>query len=124
MGPGRSGIPPTWNADPCLLATRCNWRARDLQPPSAAAPLALPHALRTLNAAKVASNLKEVQATCSEGASELDAALHLLHPPDKDLEVEESTVFVESVWETPPLVLLDPTRLGPDKTDHPVHDRL
>ena len=31
--------------------------------------------------------------------SELDAALHLLHPPDEDLEVGEVTVFVEGAEE-------------------------
>ena len=33
--------------------------------------------------------------------SELDAALHLLHPPDGDLEVSEITVFVEGADEAP-----------------------
>ena len=33
--------------------------------------------------------------------SELDAALHLLHPPDEDLEVGEITVFVEGADEAP-----------------------
>ena len=33
--------------------------------------------------------------------SELDAALHLLHPPDEDLEVGEITVFVEGAEEAP-----------------------
>ena len=35
------------------------------------------------------------------GVSELDAALHLLHPPDEDLEVGEITVFVEGGDEAP-----------------------
>ena len=33
--------------------------------------------------------------------SELDAALHLLHPPDEDLEVGEITVFVEGADKAP-----------------------
>ena len=36
-----------------------------------------------------------------QGVSELDAALHLLHPPDEDLEVGEITVFVEGADEAP-----------------------
>ena len=34
--------------------------------------------------------------------SELDAALHLLHPLDEDLEVGGVTIFLESAGETPP----------------------
>ena len=41
-------------------------------------------------------------ATSPGGVSELDAALHLLHPPDEDLEVGEITVFVEGAEEAPP----------------------
>ena len=33
--------------------------------------------------------------------SELDAALHLLHLPDKEVEVGEVTIFVEGADETP-----------------------
>ena len=32
---------------------------------------------------------------------ELNAALHLLHPPDEDLEVGELTVFLEGAEEAP-----------------------
>ena len=56
---------------------------------------ALLHALRTRYPADAAPYLNQARATYPEGVSELDAALHLLHPPDEDLEVGEITVFVE-----------------------------
>ena len=62
---------------------------------------ALLHALRTRYPGHAAPYLNQAWATCLGGGSELDAALHLLHPPDKDLEVGEITVFVEGADEAP-----------------------
>ena len=56
---------------------------------------ALLHALRTRYPGDAAPYLNRARATYPGGVSELDAALHLLHPPDEDLEVGEITVFVE-----------------------------
>ena len=56
---------------------------------------ALLHALRTRYPEDAAPYLNQARATYPGGVSELDAALHLLHPPDEDLEVGEITVFVE-----------------------------
>ena len=46
--------------------------------------------------------LNKAQATYAGGTSELDAALHRLHPPDKELELGEVTIFAEGAGETPP----------------------
>ena len=62
---------------------------------------ALLHALRTRYPGDAALYLNQARATYPGGLSELDAALHLLHPPDKDLEVGEITVFVEGADEAP-----------------------
>ena len=62
---------------------------------------ALLHALRTCCPGDTALYLKQARATYPGGVSELDAALHLLHPPDEDLEVGEVTVFVEGADEAP-----------------------
>ena len=62
---------------------------------------ALLHALRTRYPGDPAPYLNQARATYPGGVSELDAALHLLHPPDEDLEVGEVTVFVERADETP-----------------------
>ena len=43
--------------------------------------------------------MNQARATYPGGVSELDAALHLLHPPDEDLEAGEVTVFVEGADE-------------------------
>ena len=56
---------------------------------------ALLHALRTRCPGDTAPYLNQARATYPGGVSELDAALHLLRPPDEDLEVGEITVFVE-----------------------------
>ena len=56
---------------------------------------ALLHALRTRYPGDAAPYLNQARATYPGGLSELDAALHLLHQPDEDLEVGEITVFVE-----------------------------
>ena len=63
--------------------------------------LALLHSLRTRYPGDAAPYLNEAWAAYPGGSSELDAALHLLHPPDEDLEVGEITVFVESADEAP-----------------------
>ena len=62
---------------------------------------ALLHALRTHYPGDAAPYLNQVRATLPGGVSELDAALHLLHPPDEDLEVGEITVFVKGADEAP-----------------------
>ena len=62
---------------------------------------ALLHALRTRYPGDTAPYLNQARATYPGGVSKLDAALHLLHPPDEDLEVGEVTVFVESADEAP-----------------------
>ena len=60
---------------------------------------ALLHALRTRYPGDAAPYLNQARADYPGGVSELDAALHLLHPPDEDLEVGEITVFVEGADE-------------------------
>ena len=62
---------------------------------------ALLHALRTRYPGDTAPYLKQAQATYPGGVSELDAALHLLHPPDEDLEMGKITVFMEGADEAP-----------------------
>ena len=60
---------------------------------------ALLHALRTRYPGDAAPYLNQARATYPGGVSELDGALHLLRPPDEDLEVGEITVFVEGADE-------------------------
>ena len=60
---------------------------------------ALLHALRTRYPGDAAPYLNQARATYLGEVSELDAALHLLHPPDEALEVGEITVFVEGADE-------------------------
>ena len=62
---------------------------------------ALLHAPRTCCSGDTAPYLNQARATYPGGVSELDAALHLLHPPDEDLGVGEITVFVEGADEAP-----------------------
>ena len=62
---------------------------------------ALLHTLRTRCPGDTAPYLNQARATYPGGVSELDAALHLLHPPDEDLEVGEITVFEEGAEEAP-----------------------
>ena len=62
---------------------------------------ALLHALRTRCPGDTAPYLNQARATYPGGVSQLDAALHLLHPPDEDLEVGEITMFVEGADEAP-----------------------
>ena len=62
---------------------------------------ALLHALRTRYPGDAAPYLNQARATYPGGVFELDAALHLLHPPDEDLEVGQITVFVEGEDEAP-----------------------
>ena len=62
---------------------------------------ALLHALRTRYPGDTAPFLNQARATYPGGLSELDAALHLLHPPDEDLGVGKITVFVEGADEAP-----------------------
>ena len=60
---------------------------------------ALLHPLRTRYPGDAAPYLNQTRAMYPGGVSELDAALHLLHPPDEDLEVGEITVFLEGADE-------------------------
>ena len=60
---------------------------------------ALLHALRMRYPGDAAPYLNQARATYPGGVCELDAALHLLHPPDEDLEVGEITVFAEGADE-------------------------
>ena len=62
---------------------------------------ALLHALRTRCPGDTAPYLNQARATYPGGLSKLDAALHLLHPPDEDHEVSEITVFMEGADEAP-----------------------
>ena len=62
---------------------------------------ALLHTLRTRHLIDAAPYLNQAWATYPGRVSELDAALHLLHPPDEDLEVGEVTIFVKGRGETP-----------------------
>ena len=62
---------------------------------------ALLHALRTRCPGDTAPYLNQARARYREGVSELNAALHLLHPPDEDLEVGKITVFVQGAGEAP-----------------------
>ena len=76
--------------------------------------LALLHALRTCHPMAAAPYLNKARARYPGGVLELDAALHLLHPPDKDLEVGEVIIFVEGAGKTathsrPPTPVYDGT---------------
>ena len=62
---------------------------------------ALLHALRTPYPGDTAPYLNQARAKYPGGVSQLDAALHLLHPPDEDLVVGEITVIVEGADEAP-----------------------
>ena len=62
---------------------------------------ALLHALRTRHPIDAAPYLNQAPATYQGGVSELKPALHLLHPPDEDLEIGEVTIFLESAGRTP-----------------------
>ena len=62
---------------------------------------ALLHALRTRYPGDAAPYLNQARATYPGGVCELDAALDLLHPPDEDLELGETTVFMEGADEAP-----------------------
>ena len=59
------------------------------------------HALRTPHCMDAAPYLNQARATYPGGMSELDAARHLLHPPDEDLELGEVTISVEGTDKTP-----------------------
>ena len=62
---------------------------------------ALPHPLRTRCSGDATPYLNQAPATYPGELCELDASLHLLHPPDEDLEVGKITVFVEGAGEMP-----------------------
>ena len=62
---------------------------------------ALLHALRMRWPGDTTPCLNQARATYPGGVSELDAAPHLLHPSDEDLEVGEITVFVEGADKAP-----------------------
>ena len=61
-------------------------------------PLSMGDTLRLTGAG---SAMNQARATYPGGVSELDAALHLLHPTDEALEVGKITVFVEGADEAP-----------------------
>ena len=63
---------------------------------------ALLHAPRTRHSMNAARYLNQSRATYRGGMSELDAALHLLHLPDEDLEVGEVTILVDVAHKMPP----------------------
>ena len=73
---------------------------------------ALLHASRTRCPGDTAPYLNQARATYPGAVSEYDAALHLLHPPDRDLEVGEITVFVEGADKAP----------GRPRATNPVYD--
>ena len=62
---------------------------------------ALLHALRTRCLRDTAPYLNQARATYPGGVTKWDAALHVLHPLDEDLEVGEITVFVEGAGKAP-----------------------
>ena len=62
---------------------------------------ALLHAIRTRYPGDTAPYLSQARATYPGGVSDLDAALHLLHPPDEDLEGGKITVLVEGADKAP-----------------------
>ena len=62
---------------------------------------ALLHALRTRCRMDATPYLNQPRATCLGGVSELDAALHVLHPPEEDIELGEVTIFVDGACKTP-----------------------
>ena len=62
---------------------------------------ALLHALRTRCPGDTAPYLNQARATYPGGVSQLDAALHILHPPDEDLEPGDIMVFVEGADKAP-----------------------
>ena len=62
---------------------------------------ALLHALRTRYPGDAAPYLNQARARYQGGVSELDAALHVLRPPDEDLEVSKITVFLETADQAP-----------------------
>ena len=62
---------------------------------------ALLQALRTRHSIDAAPYLNQARATYPGGLSELEAALHLLHLPNEDLEMGKGTIFVEGAGETP-----------------------
>ena len=64
---------------------------------------ALLNALRKRLSMDAAPYLNQARATYPRRMSELDAALHLLYPPDEDLEVGELKIFVEGAGGMPSL---------------------
>ena len=63
--------------------------------------LALLHALQARHTAEEVLYLSQARAVYPLGMSELDAALHLLHPPDEELEVGGITVRARSYQAAP-----------------------
>ena len=63
---------------------------------------ALLHALRTCLLMDAARNLNQARATYPGRVSELDAALHLLHPPDEEYAMGEIRILMEGADEAPP----------------------
>ena len=90
----RSGRPLSMGDSPRLTGAGSAMSLRSSAP-------ALLHALRTRYPGDTAPYLNQARAKYPGGVSELNAALHLLHPPDGDLEVGKITVFVEGADEAP-----------------------
>ena len=90
----RSGRPLSMGDTPQLTGAGSAMSLRSSAP-------ALLHVLRTRYPGDAAPYLSQARATYPGRVSELDAALHLLHPPEEDLEVGEITVFVEGADEAP-----------------------
>ena len=90
----RSGRPLSMGDALQLTGAGCAMSLRSTAP-------SLLHALRTRYPGDAAPYLNQARATYPGGVSELDAVLHLLHPPDEDLEVGEITVLVEGADESP-----------------------
>ena len=63
---------------------------------------ALLHTLSTRHSAGEAPYVNQARATYPGGVYELDAALHLPHPPEEDLELGTVTTFPEGASKGPP----------------------
>ena len=71
-------------------------------PPGVVCPSwALLHALRTRQSMDTAKYLNQTRPRYPGGVTELDAALHLLHPMDMGVEVGEVPIFVQGAGKTP-----------------------
>ena len=102
MGTGWSGAQPTTQASPLSMGNALRLTGEGSATSLHSRARALVHALKTRLSTDAAPYLNQAWATYPGEMSELDAALHLLHPPHEDLEVEEVTIFVEGAGAAPP----------------------